>query len=385
MVAAASVGSAAPVSGGSRADGAATTPANWTQWGYDARKTGYNASETVLSRANVGHLVRAFSTPLDFDENGDPIVVNGVVYISASEAGNLQAVDGVTGVVDWTLENFCGSETSDPAFASGNIWVGISDPGLGAISPSGVGVHCITALDFYGSPPVAGGGSVYDSGQNETLIAMDATTGKVRWVEGGATTTSPGYGWPTLNSAGTDLYVSGGTAAGDINDINELNATTGAVIWSTDIGCSWPTIVDAGSMLYVGSYNCPLFAISAATGRIQWHSSNSLGRSWTPEVVTGNIVIAGPNQGGLAAFNATTGKLLWRNLKVSGGATGANGVIYVADSSSLVMLNSSTGGQLGMRQPPSGFQFNGGAVPVDGHIYIAASSPTADRLIAYEP
>ena len=40
----------------------------------------------------------------------------------------------------------------------------------------------------------------------------------------------------TLNRhAGTDLYVSGGTAAGDINDINELNATTGAVIWSTDI------------------------------------------------------------------------------------------------------------------------------------------------------
>ena len=102
-------------------------------------------------------------------------------------------------------------------------------------------------------------------------------------------------------------------------------------------------------------------------------------------MVTGIHVIADPDQGGLAAFNATTGKLLWRNLKVSGGATGANGVIYVADSSSLVMLNSSSGGQLGMRQPPSGFQFNGGAVPLDGHIYIAASSPTADRLIASSP
>ena len=58
-------------------------------------------------------------------------------------------------------------------------------------------------------------------------------------------------------------------------------------------------------------------------------------------MVTGNIVIAGPNQGGLAAFNATTGKLFWRNTEGKWRqATGANGVIYVADSSSLVVLNS---------------------------------------------
>jgi outer membrane protein assembly factor BamB len=328
--------------------------------------------------------VRAFSTPL-YDEFGDPIVVDVVVYISDSTDGSLQAINGVTGAVDWTLQNPCGGGTSDPAFASGNVWMGSDDPGFAGISPSGVGVYCITADDFYGSPPVAGGGSVYASGENEELAAMDAVTGKLRWVEGGATTTSPGYGWPTLNSAGTDVYVSGGTAASDIDDINELNAATGAVIWSSPIGCSWPTIADDGSVLYVGG-SCGLFAVSAATGTIQWHSSSSLASNFGPPVIAGNLIIAGTDQG-LAAFNATTGKLLWRNTKVvnSGSYTAANGVVYLDEGSSLVMLNSSTGAQLGTRQPPSGFQFDGDAIPVDGHIYLAAYGPTGDRLIAYAP
>lgn len=399
MVAAASVGPAALASGASHAASAASPLADWTQSGYNARHTDYNPSETVLTRANVGHLVRAFSTPLDPDELGEPIVVNGVVYISGSEAGNLQAIDGVTGAVDWTLENFCGSETSDPAFASGNIWVGISDPGLGGISTSGVGVHCITAGDFYSNPPVAGGGGVYDSGQNEELIAMDAVTAKVRWMMGAdsAPYTGPFFGMPTLSANGSDLYVTRYSGNyGDPTYLVELNAVTGALIWSRDIGsvdggdgCGG-SIADAGSVLYV-SGSCGLFAVSAATGTIEWQSSSSLGSNFGSPVIVGNLVIASADVAapqGLAAFNATTGKLVWLNTKaLNGSLTAANGVVYVDEGSSLVMLNSSTGAQLGMRQPPSGFQFDGGAIPVDGHIYIAAADSTnySFQLIAYEP
>jgi outer membrane protein assembly factor BamB len=262
-------------------------------------------------------------------------------------------------------------------------------------------VSCIEAGDTYATPPVAGGGSVYAGGSDGALVAIDAITGQVRWL---IPTTCPCtyYGTPTLSANGSDLYVASTTyvsGGGSINDLDELNASTGALIWSRDVDATCSTsfswydvgIADAGSLLYVNG--CDLEALSASTGAVEWHSAGDLGPDVLPPVVAGNLVIASTGDQGLAAFNATTGKLLWRNTKVvvtstasySAAATIANGVVYVDEASSFVMLNSSTGAQLGMRQPPSGFQFDGDAIPVDGHIYIAAYGPTGDRLVAYEP
>ena len=372
--------------------------ANWTQWGYNARHTGYNPSETVLTRGNVGHLVRAFSTPL-YDEYGDPIVVNGVVYISDSDlSGTIQAIDGTTGEVDRTLEGPCeGGGSSDPAFASGNVWVGFTDPGLGAIQGNGVGVSCIEAGDLYQSPPVAGGGSVYAGGEGGELVAIDAITGKVRWMIGPTYGPSVYYGTPTISADGSDLYVASttyGSGGGSVTDIDELDAATGARIWSRDIDftCSGFSsynegIADAGSLLYTNG--CDLEALSASTGAVEWHSAIGLGPTDISPLVAGNLVYGSTTDAGIAAFNATTGKLVWGDTKVAPGeATIANGVVYVSEDSSIVMLNSSTGAQLGRLQAPSSCRYSGDPVPVDGHVYVAlygCASGANLRLIAYVP
>jgi hypothetical protein len=44
------------VIGGSHLASAASKSTDWTQWGFNAQHTGDNPAETVVTRANVGHL-----------------------------------------------------------------------------------------------------------------------------------------------------------------------------------------------------------------------------------------------------------------------------------------------------------------------------------------
>jgi outer membrane protein assembly factor BamB len=148
-----------------------------------------------------------------------------------------------------------------------------------------------------------------------------------------------------------------------------------------------PAIADAGSLLYVNG--CDLEALSASTGAVAWHSAGALGPDAIAPAVAGNLVFGSTSDAGIAAFNATTGKLVWQDTKIlPGGTTIANGVVYVEEATSIVMLNSSTGAQLGRLQAPSGCQDSGDAVPVDGHVYVPVDSCTSGanlRLIAYVP
>ncbi len=125
--------------------------ANWTQWGYNARHTGYNPSETVLTRGNVGHLVRAFSTPLYDQLRESHRREQHRLHLRFRRDGNnlrpsMEPPAQSTGPSKGPCE---GGGSSDPAFASGNVWVGFTDPGLGAIQGNGVGVSCIEAGDLY--------------------------------------------------------------------------------------------------------------------------------------------------------------------------------------------------------------------------------------------
>jgi outer membrane protein assembly factor BamB len=372
------------VVGTARAASAASFATNWTQWGFNAQHTGYNPSETVLTRANVGHLVTAFITPLDpgysYDGlGGDPILAGGVVYLSASQDGIVEGINGATGAVTMDVAA-CGASTTDPAFASGKIWVGLDDPGVARISTSGATVSCI---NFNGSlccmvePPSAGNGTVYATDDSGTLYAINAMTGTLRWSR-----CCNYYSSASLSADGSELFVSGGPGGGYVY---ALKAATGAVIWSHFLDtCGESSIAVSGSMLYVGG--CNLYGLAAATGTIKWHSTK-LGPDVMTPAVAGGLVIAsapmGANYQGIAAFDSTTGKRIWfDNVDVADPPTIANGVVYLdaEDGLSLIMLNSSTGAQLGSLAPPSG-SYVGAAIPVDGHVYVN----TGSALIAYKP
>src|ERR1700694_647627 len=337
------------VIGGSHPASAATTSsANWTQWGFNAQHTGYNPSETVLTRANVGHLVRAFSTRLK-GAYPDPIVANGVVYLANSN-GIIEAIDGATGAYKWRVGPICYGGISDPAFANGRVWVGQADPGLAGISTSGNKVVCITwdAAGIDSSPPSVGHGSVYVAGDYGTLGALDATTGAVRW--GISLPQDQGQQFdasPALSADGGAVFVGGNDNTNNI--VYKVNAATGAVIWSRTLDTCFSatsTVSVSGSTVFVNG--CGVYALSAATGNTIW-SNGSYGGLSVPAVAGGLVFVSG--YGGVAAFKAADGSLVWHNPAYGGQPVIANGVVYVGSN----MLNSSTGAFLGSPPPlPSG-------------------------------
>jgi len=373
------------VIGGLHPASAASTSTDWTQEGFNAQHTGDNPAETVLTRANVGHLVSAFSTrvnPNNPQISGvypDPIVAGGVVYLSNSGNGIVEAIDGATGAVKWRVTPHCYGGTTEPAFAGGQIWLMQDDPGISAISTGGVQISCIplfNAVGYNTSPPSAGNGTVYGEGDDGGVGAVNATTGAIRW-------SNPNVGdgnTPTLSADGGAVFV-GGYGNNTQQLLYKLNAATGAVIWSRVLGaCGESSTAVSGSMVFLSSCN-NLYALSAATGSTVWQAIGAGGA----EAVAGGLVFTGA-----AAFNATNGSLVWSNPTYSGGSTAvANGVVYVDAGTQIFMLNSSTGAHLGsISLPPSSdASFDGAVIPVDGRVYVCSENDTTDAisLHAYVP
>ena len=377
------------VIGGSHPASAATaSPANWTQWGFNAQHTGYNPSETVLTRANVGHLVSAFSTRLK-GTYPDPIVANGVVYLANSN-GIIEAIDGATGAYKWRVGPICYGAISDPAFANGRVWVGQEDPGLAGISTAGSKVVCITwnAAGIVSSPPSVGHGTVYVAGDYGYLGALDATTGAVRW--GISLPQDQGQEYdasPALSADGRAVFVGGNDYIGNgqyNNIVYKVNAATGAVIWSRNLDTCYPatsTVSVSGSMVFMSG--CVVYGLSAATGATIW-SSRVVEPSSVPAVAGDLVFVSG--WGGTAALKAADGGLVWHNPAYGGQPVIANGVVYL-DEGKIVMLNSSNGALLGVLSPPSSAaSFDGSVIPVDGRVYVCSVGSTGVvSLDAFEP
>ena len=100
-----------------------TAYVNWPQFHSDPCHTGYNASEVILSPANVENLVLdwKYNTGPEID-NSSPTVANGVVYIGDEESG-ISAVNAATGAKLWSFTT-TGDEESAPAVANGLVYFG---------------------------------------------------------------------------------------------------------------------------------------------------------------------------------------------------------------------------------------------------------------------
>jgi len=74
--------------------------ASWTTGGYDAQNTRYNKTEAAIGVANVGALVQKWRLPTEGDVSATPAVDSDTVY-APDFAGNLYAVDRLTGALRW--------------------------------------------------------------------------------------------------------------------------------------------------------------------------------------------------------------------------------------------------------------------------------------------
>src|SRR6266403_1151277 len=275
----------------------------------------------------------------------EPIVVDGVIYVSAP-LSIVYAVDAATGNVLWKFDpkvrlnqaingSYSARTNAGVAVWNGKVYVGTGDCRLVAIdagTAKQVWEETVcepTQTGITGAPHVAKGKILMgyngsDDGVRGSLAAYDAETGKEAWrfwtVPG-----DPAKGFETkaLEMAaktwsGKDSWKIGG---GDAWTAITYDPATGLVIFGTagagvDYG-ELSSIKVAGDKLFAGC----IIAVNAETGEYVWHFQTSAPGLQTENnhILIADLVIDGekrhvamtaPKNGFFYVLDAKTGKLL---------------------------------------------------------------------------
>ena len=198
----------------------AVTPYDWPQFNGDARHSGSNTRETVLSTANVGQLQQLFQVTLPAVADGAPAVLTSVstgggmkdlLFVNTKQ-GRLIALDAHTGALVWTFQH-------------------------GNTTCSGGGGPCVTPS----SPAVDPGRSfVYAYGLDGNVHKHDVGTG--------AETT--GGGWPETATVKPDVE----------------KGSSALTVATAHSGTSYLYVANSGYLGDGGNYQGHVTAINLASG-----------------------------------------------------------------------------------------------------------------------
>ncbi|WP_026361375.1 PQQ-binding-like beta-propeller repeat protein [Amycolatopsis nigrescens] len=340
----------------------------------------------------------------DFDQHpagmhtSSPLYHNGRIYVGSSSAentitdlnypcctfrGHLDSIDADTGELAWRYYTI-------PEPKPNGTW----PSGATKYEPSGGGVWSSPVIDEKTGTLYVGTGQNYtgSAGDFDSLLALDARTGAVRWKQ----QVTKADTWHTLcNTPDAEGYCPGlkdGTALdydiGATPNIFRVNgrtmvgvgqksgvyhvfdAATGEVSWRRQLseplpsggisGIQWGSSYD-GEKLYIATYfgePGTLFALNPANGDVEWQTPNPANGCATggaaehpdicslahaPAVTTSpGVVYEGSNDGKFRAYSAETGKVLWeydtvRDFAGVNGLTGHGGAL--AGSGGAVVSN----------------------------------------------
>nr|WP_042181053.1 PQQ-binding-like beta-propeller repeat protein [Kibdelosporangium sp. MJ126-NF4] len=324
----------------------------------------------------------------DARHSSSPLYHNGRIYLGSSAGetdhsdpaypcctfrGHLDSIDADTGALVWRYYT-----VPEPKA------VGTWPSGATRYEPSGAGIWSSPAIDERTGTLYVGTGQNYSGtgGDFDSLLALDARTGVVRWKQQVTQADTwrvvcrkpdnegfcPGQKDGTdldydLSSAPNLFRVNGRMMVGvgqKSGVYHVFDAKTGQVSWRRQLsestspastgGIQWGTSYD-GERLYVATYYGKpgtLFALNPANGDIHWQTPNpSNGCTWggaaaypktcalahAAAVTTSpGVVYLGSTDGKLRAYSARTGAVLWeydtiRDFAGVNGLTGHGGAL----------------------------------------------------------
>ena len=327
-----------------------------------------------------------------------PAVFNGKVYVGKSShldnpcvRGAVIALDAATGAEVWQFdplpEHICGTDTTKPcttdADCSGSSCVPFlvcrSGSGEQAQSqlcasnadctapatcqrPLGGGVTSSAAID-------AGKGAVYvdvgdcvgsgATGFAESLVALDAETGALRWafapIASGDLADLDFIASPNVFTAAVGTTPTPVVGVGNKNGVYyAVDQDTGALVWQQAVvaggdlgGFNASTGVAFGNV-YAGTFTGPpfIFALGDTNGAVAWQcpTAECNTSSFGPPGIAAGVVFVGDEAGQLRAFDAATGALL-RKLDLGGSISSGPAVV-----NDMVFVGAGTGSTFGMGQ-----------------------------------
>ena len=260
---------------------------------------------------------------LDYDLTGTPKVVNGVIYVGASdgtaaEHSHIYALDAHTGAILWS--------------------------------------H---AFNFSVAVNVIDHGTIYAS-SSTMLLTLNASDGKPGWTS--KALPSDQY-FSSLQLVGGVLYAS--SSEGSHHSATETqycyeyayDPTMGKQLWQSEavngFVISAPTI--SGDSLYFGSQNGYVYALNIKDGKQRWSYNAGVSVYPSPQVAGGIVYIGETSRSfdndSIIALNAATGKLVWSKTIMNYlGHTQLlvnNGILYVPSDDGVVhLLKTSDGSQI---------------------------------------
>jgi polyvinyl alcohol dehydrogenase (cytochrome) len=403
-----------------------------------------------------------------------PAVVDGVVYFGDSR-GDVFAVKAGTGKVRWIKRvetNPFAIMTSSPIVFDGRVIIGVSSneeaaatapqypcctfrgslvalstgtgrvlwrhvtspvprptgavPGTGTgpvFAPSGVAVWASPALDPRSGTVFVGTGNDYtgNSARSNSMLAINARTGKQRWVRklskpetwnfqcavapGVGNCPNPGSDFdfgagPNLFRLGRRTLVGEGQKSGFYH---VLDARTGKIVWQDQLskasglsialgleGIQWGTSVD-GHRVYVATnvgHPGTVFALNPANGKVVWrhhappNGCTTGGAALQPQIECQNafpapvssspgIVWEGGQDGKMRAYSSRTGQLLWHTdtVRPYRGVNGLLGKGGSIDAAGAVISH-------GMLYQASGYvHFGVPITEIEGNVMLAFGLP----------
>ncbi len=316
-----------------------------------------------------------------------PAVFGGKVYVGKSShldnpcvRGAVVALDAATGHEVWRFEalpeRICGSDTRHPCTtdadcsggsACGAFLVCRSGNGEQVQSqlcttdgdctapatcqrPLGGGVTSSLALDAARGAVYASVGDCVGSGATgfaESIVALDAQTGAVRWsfqpLPPGDLSDLDFVASPNVFSATVGMTPRNLVGAGSKDGIYyAVDQDTGAPVWQRSVvpggflgGFNASTGV-AGGHIYAGTFTGPPFefALAASDGSSAWQCPGAEcgAFSFGPPGIAPGVVFIGDGSGKLRAFDADSGMMLSKLDLVGGISSGpavANGMVIV--------------------------------------------------------
>jgi outer membrane protein assembly factor BamB len=358
---------------------------DWPQFHRNAPHTGWNRSESILTKSTVRNLVQRWAIPLGDIPASDPVEANGLVYFSTMDG--IMALTPSSGAEVWNWP-FPIKETgavTTPAVVNGRLF-DLAYPINRPRHPCRATLFALNAssgLELWArraactSAALTATRRVVIASGEQSVTAYGMIRGYRRWTftTGDFVLDSPAVADRRVFAASNDGF------------LYALDATTGGLIWKEPMGGGSSSPAVAGGRVYVGSEDGHVYAFAADSGQPLWSYDVGVDVESSPAVANG-IVYTTTISARLFALNAVDGSLLWRlgNARYfawNSSPAVAHGVVYAYvfshGVSALLALKATTGRRLWsaplIAQPPAVAQ---------GMVFVMTTTgPGSDQLTLY--
>jgi outer membrane protein assembly factor BamB len=226
---------------------------------------------------------------------------------------------------------------------------------------------------FIEFPPVMEAGRLYFGTDRGRVVAVDTDDGSLVWERflGHCIAASPAASGPTVFVAGMGT----GPCGRGRGVLVALDASTGDVRWRFSAGPIESSPLVVGRLVVVGSHDGRIYALDTRDGHVRWWFTTRAAVKGSAAIAHGRVYI-GSYDGNVYALNARTGRLRWVGRASGRGRfyatpTVAHGLVLIGATNGTVYAFGERTGAVRWARSLGSFVYSSAAVAA-GHVYVGS-------------